>query len=468
MLKEHSSFFRRMMIAVDLILLAWCFYAGYLFRHNIEPIFPFRYYLTLLPIFVAILGISFYILGLYRSFRTSKSLSLILIIFQSLCIGFIAFSSVIYILKIEHVSRSFVFFVFATAGLVISAEKYVLVSFFRHIRDKGYNFRNILIIGSGEKTRKFIKLVNYHREWGLNIIGVISDKEDDMVKDIEHKPVLGDLKQINHVVREYVVDEIVLFVSADMVDKIRDILLSCETEGIKVNVAFDFYEPTHFKTKLNELKQYQLITYERTPGNISHLMFKRILDVFISVSLLVLLFPFLAAVWLLVRLTSQGPAIFRQQRCGMNGRKFYLYKFRTMVQDADFLKERLSKMNEMEGPAFKMQNDPRVTKIGKILRKTSIDELPQLWNVLKGDMSLVGPRPSLPDEVLQYESWHRLRIRMRPGLTCLWQVNGRNKISNFNQWANLDAEYIDNWSLWLDLKILAKTIPVVLLGKGAE
>ena len=169
----------------------------------------------------------------------------------------------------------------------------------------------------------------------------------------------------------------------------------------------------------------------------------------------------------LVRLTSKGPVIFRQERCGLNGRRFAFYKFRSMVENAEDLKTNIEHLNEKDGPVFKISNDPRLTPIGRYLRRFSIDEWPQLWNVLRGDMSLVGPRPAVPSEIDQYETWHRRRLRMRPGLTCLWAIEGRDTIE-FDTWMKLDLEYIDNWSLWLDLKIIFQTIPKVAAGRGAS
>jgi exopolysaccharide biosynthesis polyprenyl glycosylphosphotransferase len=210
-----------------------------------------------------------------------------------------------------------------------------------------------------------------------------------------------------------------------------------------------------------------LLTFSTTPGNEVRLAVRRVVDVALSASLLIVLSPVLLAIALAIRMASPGPVLFRQPRCGLHGRRFTFLKFRTMRPDADRLKAMLQPFNEMDGPAFKMTNDPRVFPLGGFLRRTSLDELPQLWNILHGDMSFVGPRPSVVEEVEQYEPWQRRRLSMKPGLTCLWQVSGRSELT-FDEWMRLDLEYIDNWSLWLDVKIALKTVPAVLLGRGAK
>ena len=219
--------------------------------------------------------------------------------------------------------------------------------------------------------------------------------------------------------------------------------------------------------QLEDLDGVPLLTFSTGPTSVGGLFFKRALDIVLAGILLVLALPILAVLAVLIRLSSSGAVLFRQTRCGRNGRLFTLYKFRTMSPDAEERRREIEHLNEMDGPVFKAKNDPRVTRFGRFLRKFSLDELPQLWNVLLGDMSLVGPRPPIPDEVAQYERWQRRRLAMKPGLTCLWQISGRNEL-DFEQWMQLDLAYIDNWSPWLDFKILARTVPVVLSGKGAS
>ncbi|MBI4125644.1 MAG: exopolysaccharide biosynthesis polyprenyl glycosylphosphotransferase [Deltaproteobacteria bacterium] len=196
------------------------------------------------------------------------------------------------------------------------------------------------------------------------------------------------------------------------------------------------------------------------------LRIKRLFDFLFALVLLMLLFPLLMVLGLFVKLTSRGPVFYCDERVGQNGRLFRMYKFRTMYRDADRIKHQLLDQNEMSGPVFKMRRDPRVTPLGFFLRKHSLDELPQLWNILRGDMSMVGPRPPLPKEVEQYEPWHRQRLLVKPGATCLWQILGRNDIAEFDEWVRLDLHYIQNWSLRLDFKIVCRTVWAVIRGTG--
>jgi exopolysaccharide biosynthesis polyprenyl glycosylphosphotransferase len=232
-------------------------------------------------------------------------------------------------------------------------------------------------------------------------------------------------------------------------------------------VLVDFFPHLRSEITLDRLEHLPLLTFSRAPENEYLLFFKRAFDLGLAVLLLLVTAPLMALIALLVRLTSPGPVIYRQWRCGLNGRTFQLYKFRSMYHDAERDQGLLSHLNEADGPVFKIARDPRVTPLGRFLRKTSLDELPQLLNILKGDMSFVGPRPPLPEEVARYERWQRRRLRMKPGLTCLWALEGRSELS-FARWMKLDMDYIDHWSLGLDFKILLRTIPRVLTGRGAS
>jgi exopolysaccharide biosynthesis polyprenyl glycosylphosphotransferase len=240
----------------------------------------------------------------------------------------------------------------------------------------------------------------------------------------------------------------------------------CDEEGVRTRVAVDFFPHVNSTVSLERFGETPLLTFSAAPYDEIRLLLKRMTDVAIAAAGLLVLAPWMAAIAILIRLTSPGPVIFRQVRCGLNGRLFLFYKFRSMVENAEELKKDLEHLNVRE-TVFKIPRDPRLTPIGRFLRKFSIDEWPQLWNVLRGDMSLVGPRPAVPGEVEQYKRWQRRRLRMRPGLTCLWAISGRDNV-DFETWMKLDMQYIDNWSLALDWKILLRTIPRVLTGRGAN
>jgi exopolysaccharide biosynthesis polyprenyl glycosylphosphotransferase len=237
--------------------------------------------------------------------------------------------------------------------------------------------------------------------------------------------------------------------------------------GISTSIALDLYNLHIARTRQTDFNGFPLLEFETFHAKEWELFIKRIMDIFVASLALLLFSPLMLLVAVLQKLTSKGPVFFKQTRIGLNGRRFTLYKFRSMVIDAEERKQELIEKNEMDGPVFKIRRDPRITRLGYILRKTSIDELPQFFNVIMGTMSVVGPRPPLVSEVEDYKVWQRRRLSLKPGITCIWQVSGRNKIG-FDQWMKMDLEYIDNWSLWLDIKILFKTLFVVMVGYGAE
>jgi exopolysaccharide biosynthesis polyprenyl glycosylphosphotransferase len=244
-------------------------------------------------------------------------------------------------------------------------------------------------------------------------------------------------------------------------------LVKCEEVGIKIHIRADFAHSIFSRTYLSAVSGIPILTLASTPHAGTDIFLKRLMDIAASFAGLVVAAPFMLLVGLFIKLDSRGPVLFRQVRTGLNGRRFVLLKFRSMTHDAEHQQDALNGLNEMSGPVFKLRMDPRVTRVGAFLRRTSLDELPQLWNVLMGDMSLVGPRPPLPSEVSRYQRWQRRRLSMKPGLTCLWQASGRNEI-DFDEWMRMDMEYIDNWSLSRDIKIILRTIPAVLFAKGAR
>jgi exopolysaccharide biosynthesis polyprenyl glycosylphosphotransferase len=327
----------------------------------------------------------------------------------------------------------------------------------------------LMIVGLGDTARRFGSMVEENSD-GLRLSGFLADTPDAPVTEIRltrgSYPVhpLADLPRL---LSEEVIDELVFAVDSRRLSELEEVFVICDAEGVRTHVAMDFFPHVNSRVYMEQLGDTPLLTFSATPYDEVRLLIKRLIDIVLAGTALVILAPFLLLVALLIRLTSPGPAIFRQVRCGLNGRSFEVYKFRSMVVNAEELKKDLLDRNEKDQTVFKMKQDPRLTPVGKWLRKFSIDELPQLWNVLKGDMSLVGPRPAVPEEVEQYKRWQRRRLRMRPGLTCLWAISGRDAL-DFETWMKLDMHYIDHWSLGLDWKIILRTIPLVLSGKGAH
>jgi len=289
-----------------------------------------------------------------------------------------------------------------------------------------------------------------HPEWGVEVVGFLSERPGVRLDNVDGGPVLGSIDDLARILGERVVDEVHFAVSRRTLERLDGPLGLCDEQGIGVRIVLNQLHRLNSQLYLDRVGGVPVLTLASSPQDPVSLILKRAMDVAVSLVALLISAPlFILPSAFVIRLTSSGPVVFRQKRVGRNGRLFTLYKLRTMKADAERLKESLEARNEVDGPAFKMKNDPRVTGVGRILRKLSIDELPQLWNVLRGDMSLVGPRPPLPAEVAKYERWQRRRLSMRPGITCIWQVSGRSDVG-FNRWMEMDLEYIDNWSLgWI-------------------
>lgn len=323
----------------------------------------------------------------------------------------------------------------------------------------------VLLVGTGHRAQQLAESLVRSARYGIRFVGFLADSIDQPASRLHDHPVYP-LSGLNNLLEKHIIDEIIFAVDSDRLRQLEDVLLLCDEDGVRTRVAVDFFPHVNSDVYLDRLESVPLLTFSAAPHDEILLFLKRATDVMLAIASLVLLAPIMGAIALLIKTTSPGPAIFRQIRCGLNGRRFTFYKFRSMVQNAEELKSGLQHLNKKQ-IAFKIPNDPRLTGIGRWLRRFSIDEWPQLWNVLKGDMSLVGPRPAVPEEVEHYKRWQRRRLRMRPGLTCLWALEGRDQL-DFETWMRKDMEYIDNWSLALDWKIILRTIPRVLSGRGAH
>ena len=344
--------------------------------------------------------------------------------------------------------------------------------------------RKVLLVGNNRRTQEHLESFADSPNGAVTIVGVLDVRRDDKVAadggsgsdsangpngvaQSIHVPDLGSVDDLSKVLRQHQVDEVLVTLPIkSCYDEIQAALKTCEEAGVAISLCSKLFESSIARPAVKSQAN-SSITYSCVPYPAWQLRMKRALDICGAlVGIAIFGIPMLL-ITLAIKLTSKGPVLFRQKRAGINHRTFDIFKFRTMVVDAEDRKEELAELNEVDGPVFKIRKDPRVTRLGSFLRKYSLDELPQFFNVLFGDMSLVGPRPPIPAEVEDYEWWQRRRLSMKPGITCLWQVSGRNDIG-FDQWMRLDLAYIDNWSLWLDIKLLFKTVPAVVLGRGAS
>jgi len=472
MLKQKAKIVSLTLFFTDLFVTALSFVVSYYLRFVLPSslfmaMYPFRKYLWLLGVTIFIWGILLPVCGLFRSFRTRPMKEEIFRIIRVSLIGDIILIAVIFIVKAYYISRPFVIIFGGINILFLSAERAFIRMIGRTVRRRGYNYRTILVAGKAHETMKFTKLIEEHREWGLNLFGIVcNDKERSTIEGHGYQ-VLGTIEDIPKIILNNVIDEVAFVGLGKDLRKYEELFLICEEQGVRTKVTMDFLPRNIAKVYIEKLNNLPLMTFTTIPNDEFLLLIKRTIDVVLSLLILIFVSPLMLVVAIGIALTSEGPILFRQVRSGINGRSFVLFKFRSMYKGAEAMKPTIAHLNEMNGPVFKVRRDPRVTPIGWWIRKYSIDELPQLWNVLKGDMSIVGPRPPIPEEIEKYERWQRRRLSMKPGLTCIWQVSGRSNI-DFGQWMKMDLEYIDKWSLWIDLQIILKTIPAVLSGKGAH
>lgn len=484
MLKERARILTATIFFLDLSLVALAFLAAYQIRDALLPwlvphvfpgsLYPLTAYLPLLPLALAIWGILLFSSGRYRSHRTVPMLEEGWAILRVCLTGAVVFTLSLYVGRLDgrllgndEISRFWVFLFVFFSTVFLLTEKLALRLTSRYVRTRGYNYRTVLIVGTDQAALDIAASIDSHRFWGFRILGFITNGHSPGPGFPARYRLLGKVEDIPRIVLEEHVDDVIFAVHRRELDRMEDLFLLLQEQGIRTRFAMNLFPHTRAHVQLEDLDGMPLLSFSTTPTSLLQLMAKRALDVALSSAMLFLALPVVVAIAALIKVTSGGSVLFRQVRCGLNGRSFTLYKFRTMVEDAEEQRQQLLHLNEMSGPVFKLRSDPRVTWLGRFLRRFSLDELPQLWNVLRGDMSLVGPRPPIPEEVAKYQRWQRRRLAMKPGLTCLWQISGRNEI-DFDRWMQLDLEYIDSWTPMLDLKILLRTIPAVLSGRGAS
>jgi exopolysaccharide biosynthesis polyprenyl glycosylphosphotransferase len=449
MIDQRKRIFAVSLWLLDLLLTMISFFLAY----RLRLLFPIPGYTVMkvqvyLWLLVIILPTWAIILPLFRVYSDPAMLPLdqILRLTRAIVFAWLVVATLSFFVDSAASSRLMIFFTLGINYCLLISYRVLLLKLKRH---SALDVRHVAVAGNGPAAQDFGNRIEAHLDWGLKLIGVVAPKD------------------VRALLETGGVDELIIVADKENLDEFNETFLLCEETGITARVVLNFFPHSFSRMELLRFDGLPLLSFSTTPTNEVLMILKRIMDICVAFMVALVTLPVTLISAILIRLTSPGPVLFKQERCGLNRRPFTMYKLRSMVDNAEQARYELEVLNEMDGPVFKSSKDPRITKLGRYLRRFSIDEFPQLYNVLRGDMSLVGPRPPLPQEVARYERWQRRRLSMKPGLTCLWQISGRNEVS-FQDWMKLDLSYIDNWSLLLDLKILLKTIPVVLFGKGAK
>jgi exopolysaccharide biosynthesis polyprenyl glycosylphosphotransferase len=372
-----------------------------------------------------------------------------------------------FLFKLYELSRTFILLIPLFGLFFLFLLRGVEYKVFKLYRAKGFNFLNVVLIADNSSL-PFIETLLANKEWGYKVIAIFTSSEEITEKYAETIIILpeGYIQVLNDLMEVDMIDEVLYMKKKVIPSEVRKIVRSCEELGVVFNLLYRDEKLTLSNAVKTQIADHKFLTFINVPHSIYALGVKKITDIFGALVGIIVLSPVLIVITLLIRFTSSGPAIYKQPRVGLRGRQFELYKFRTMVANADDLKKDLEELNEADGPAFKIKDDPRITKLGSFLRKTGLDELPQLFNVLKGEMSLIGPRPPLPDETVQYQRWQLRRLSVKPGLSCFWQIKPDRNNIKFEKWMEMDLAYIDNWSLRLDFIILVKTLKTVFQRSG--
>lgn len=471
MFSRHYKKVKGILGFVDSILISLAFVAAYQtrFRLNFHKVFSWVFYIDF-PIAVLLLMVSVlcwlaigYWFNIYENLDSAHPRVVVRNTFRQCVLGAICLVMAEYMVRLD-LSRFFVLLFATYAWILLCLFRFNAGRVIGAVRRQFGTAHFVMVVGSGENARHMGEALEQSSDYGIRLIGFLDEQPGEV--HLSHTYERYPLWRLPELLRQHVIDEIIFAVDSNRLHEMEKVFLLCDEQGVRTRVVVDFFPHVKSQMYLEQLGTTHLLTFSAAPHDEIRLLLKRITDVVLAAAALVLLLPFMVLIALLIRLTSPGPVIFRQQRCGLNGRRFTFYKFRSMCDNAEELKASVAHLSR-KSTAFKIPNDPRLTRLGRFLRKFSIDEWPQLWNVLKGDMSLVGPRPAVPEEVELYQAWQRRRLRMRPGLTCSWAVAGRDML-DFDTWMKMDMQYIDNWSLELDWKIILRTIPRVLTGRGAH
>lgn len=415
-----------------------------------------------LAMFVSAWVLMLWLHGAYR-LRARWSLgSEARVIFRAAILFALVSFSFLYLAKIPDVSRPYMVILLGVLFVSAVSIRAVMRWSFGRARRRGQNLRTLLVLGTGAGGRQFATKLDEHPELGLQVMGFLGEATDELPSKWQY---LGQIEELPDLIHREVVDEVAICLVTEDWALIESIVSLCEAEGKIVRMPVAMPRLSIATSHVEDLDGTPVVSLLSGPRSAIALGSKRAIDLVGGTLGLIVLSPLLLAISAAIVITDGRPVLFRQERVGLHGRRFKVVKFRSMVRDADAMVDDLRDRNEIKGHAFKITGDPRVTRIGLFLRRSSLDELPQLWNVLRAEMSLVGPRPPLPSEVDAYDVWHRRRLSMKPGMTGLWQIEGRHE-PEFDQWVQKDLEYIDRWSPWLDVKIIVRTIPAMLRTEG--
>ena len=474
MFERYRRLFSLAMALTDVVLINVAFAAAYWVRYElqwfraVDPAYyaPFRAYIPFALALTVLVMIAYKLGGVYNQPRGASWLDEVYALIGGTTTGILIVTAMTFWFRPLVYSR----LMFLWAGLLIvtllSISRLIKRWVWGSLMRRGIGVDRVLIVGAGEVGRRLMRNIVAQPELGYRVIGFVDDDPDKNRTDIGRFKAFGGIENLPRVVQEEAIDEVIITLPWMYHRKILGIMRQCERERVRARIVPDLFQLALSRVDIEDLGGIPIIGVKEVSITGWNLAFKRISDIVFSLIGLILFFPLMLLIALAIKLDSPGPVLFKQIRVGKGGQKFVFYKFRSMHQGAEEEQPKLTDLDEVVGPTFKIRNDPRCTRVGRILRRTSLDELPQLYNVLRGEMSLVGPRPALPSEVEQYKEWHRRRLEISPGITGLWQVSGRSELT-FDEMCLLDIYYLENWSPLLDLKIALKTIPAVITGTGA-
>lgn len=455
------------LINIAAILAYWVRYELQLFR-AVDPAFnnPYYVYLPFVALFTVLLIVAYRQQGIYRLRRHVSWIDEIYGIIQGTATGTIITIVFIFLYRPAFYSRIIFIYAGIIAVVLLGISRLFKVMLLRRLRRQGIGINRVLVVGAGEIARTIMRVAVANPEYGFQIVGFLDDHPAKGETDIGRFKALGKVDNLPEIIEQTKIDEVIITLPWQYHRRILAIMNICERHEIRARIVPDIFQMRISHMHIEEFGGVPMIGIRETGiGGLGQFV-KRSIDTVVASLGLVVFSPIMGLVALIIKMESPGPVLFEQERVGKNGKLFTLYKFRSMIEGADAQKPQLAALNEADGPLFKIKNDPRLTRLGKWMRRLSIDELPQFYNVLIGDMSLIGPRPPIPAEVEQYQEWHKRRLEIAPGLTGLSQVSGRSSLT-FDETALLDIYYIENWSPALDTKILLQTIPRVIFGNGA-